>query len=165
MGHRYKKSSANPASEIKKDLKRIIQQVTVKGSRPYTGRGRKIEDKTTTQFWELVANNKEMQFTINRNHPLIRDLENTLEENQKHLLNVILMGLEGYLPLDAILAQLNFNPLKVNQESLLDENKIKLLVETWRTSGVSEEFIKELLKTEIYKNKEAYFENANQGRD
>ncbi|MED1122085.1 ATP-binding protein [Bacillus atrophaeus] len=160
-----KKSSANPASEIKKDLKRIIHQVTVKGSRPFKGRGRKIEDKTTTQFWELVANNKEMQFAINRNHPLVRDLESTLEENQKHLLNVILMGLESYLPLDAIIAQLNLNPLKVNQESLLDENEIKLLVETWRSSGVSEEFIKELLKTEIYKNKEAYFEYANQGRD
>jgi hypothetical protein len=156
-----KKSSANPVSEIKKDLKRIIQQVTVKGSRPFTGRGKKIEDKTTTRFWELVADDNEIKFAINREHPMIRNIENTLDDVQQHLLNVILMGLEGYLPLDAIVAQLNTNPQKVKQESLINENEIKALVENWRSNGISEAFIKELLKTEVYKNKEVYFEYAN----
>ncbi|WP_042149710.1 ATP-binding protein [Paucisalibacillus sp. EB02] len=155
-----KKSTANPVSEIKSDLKRIIQQVTVKGSRPYTGRGRKIEDRTTTRFWELKANNDKIQFTINRNHPIIRELEEGLDEGKKRLLNVTLMGLESYLPLDAIVAQLNSNPLKVNQESLLNENDIKTLVDSWRSKGVSEDFIKELLRTELYKNKEEFFDNA-----
>ncbi|AMM94485.1 hypothetical protein UP17_20020 [Peribacillus simplex] len=157
-----KKSSANPVSEIKNDLKRIIQQVTVKGSRPFTGRGKKIEDKTTTRFWELVAEDNKIHFAINREHPIIKNLEDTLREDQHHLLNVILMGLESYLPLDAIVAQLNSNPLKVNQETLINENEIKTLVDNWRSKGISEAFIKELLKTEVYKNKEVFFENANQ---
>jgi hypothetical protein len=72
------------------------------------------------------------------------------------------MGLESYLPLDAIVAQLNTNPLKVKQETLINENEIKMLVENWRSKGISEAFIKELLKTEVYKNKEGYFENASQ---
>ena len=160
-----KKSSANPVSEIKKDLKRIIQQVTVKGSRPFTGRGKKIEDKTTTRFWELLVDNNEIHFVINRDHPIIQSLKNTLDDSQQHLLNVILMSLEGYLPLDAIVAQLNTNPLKVKQESLINENEIKALVEIWRSNGINEAFIKELLKTEVYKNKEAYFEYANHGRN
>lgn len=156
-----KKSSANPVSEIKQDLKRIISQVTEKGSRPYTGRGRKIEDKSTTRFWELVVNNNnDIQFSINRNHPILRDLGEKLNEAQKHLLNVILMGLESYLPLDAIVAQLNTNPLKVKQEDLINESEIQKLVDRWRSSGISEEFIRELLKTEVYKNKEAYFDYA-----
>lgn len=160
-----KKSAANPVSEIKKDLKSIIEQVTVKGSRPFTGRGKKIEDKTTTRFWELVADNNEIHFAINREHPILRDLESKLDEGQQHFLNVVLMGLESYLPLDAIVAQLNSNPKKVKQETLINENEIKALVENWRSSGISETFIKELLKTEVYKNKEAYFEYANNGRD
>jgi len=160
-----KKSSANPVSEIKKELKRIIQQVTVKGSRPFTGRGKKIEDKTTTRFWELIAENNEIYFAINREHPILRKLEFNLAEEQRELLNIILMGLESYLPLDAIVAQLNMNPLKVKQENLLNENEIKLLVENWRLNGISEVFIKELLKTEMYKNKGEYFEYANHGRD
>ena len=49
-----KKSTANPVSEIKSDLKRIINQVTEKGSRPYTGRGKKIKDKSTIRFWEIT---------------------------------------------------------------------------------------------------------------
>ncbi|MRH41583.1 ATP-binding protein [Aquibacillus halophilus] len=155
-----KKSIANPISVIKKDLKRIIQQVTVKGSRPYTGRGKKIEDKTTTRFWELVSDNGDIHFSINRKHPLIKDLESELSDENQSLLNVILMGLESYLPLDAIVAQLNSNPLKVKQETLINENDIKALVENWRSKGISEMFIKELLKTEVYKNKEAYFEDG-----
>ena len=160
-----KKSAANPVSEIKKDLKRIIQQVTVKGSRPFTGRGKKIEDKNTTRFWELVTDNNKIYFSIKRNHPIIQKLKSELEEDKQQLLNVILMGLESYLPLDAIVAQLNSNPLKVNQETLVNESEIKILVENWRSNGISEAFIKELLKTEIYINKEAYFDNANSFRD
>ncbi|ANE84328.1 MULTISPECIES: ATP-binding protein [Bacillus] len=156
-----KKSAANPISEIKKDLKRIIQQVTVKGSRPFTGRGKKIEDKTMTRFWQLIADNSEIHFVINRKHPILQDLMSKLDDAQLSLLNVILMGLEGYLPLDAIVAQLNVNPLKVKQETLIDENEIKALVENWRANGISEVFIKELLKTEVYKDKGSYFENAN----
>lgn len=160
-----KKSTANPVSDIKKDLKRIIEQVTVKGSRPYTGRGKKIEDKTTTRFWELVAGKNDITFIINREHPILKDLETQLNESQHHLLSVILMGLESYLPLDAIVAQLNINPKKVKQESLINENELKVLVEKWRTNGISEKFISELLKTEIYKNKETYFNYAGSGRD
>ena len=125
----------------------------------------KIEDKTTTRFWELIAENNEIYFAINREHPILRELEIKLEEAQRDLLNVVLMGLESYLPLDAIVAQLNMNPLKVKQENLLNENEIKLLVENWRLNGISEALIKELLKTEIYKNKKEYFEYANHGRD
>ncbi|MCA1035698.1 ATP-binding protein [Bacillus infantis] len=160
-----KKSSANPISEIKKDLKRIIEQVTVKGSRPFTGRGKKIEDKTTTRFWELVMENSEIKFVINRQHPILKDLESNINESQQGLLNVLLMGLESYLPLDSIVAQLNTNPKKVRQETLINEDEIKNLVENWRKSGVSESFIKELLKTEIYKDKETYFGYESSGRD
>ena len=74
-----------------------------------------------------------------------------MEEAQRDLLNVVLMGLESYLPLDAIVAQLNMNPLKVKQENLLNENEIKLLVENWRLNGISEALIKELLKQKYIK--------------
>ena len=92
--------------------------------------------------------------------PLTKDVVDELEEEQINLLNVILMGIESYLPLDAIVAQLNSNPLKVKQETLFKEDEIKALVSQWRNQGISENFIQELLKTEIYKNKEGYFENA-----
>ena len=39
-----KKSTARPVRELRKDLQRIIQQVTVRGSRPFISRGRRIED-------------------------------------------------------------------------------------------------------------------------
>ncbi|WP_272913640.1 ATP-binding protein [Pontibacillus yanchengensis] len=160
-----KKSKASPIMEIRNNLRRIISQVTVKGSRPYTGRGKKIEDKTTIRFWELISDNNNIKFSINKNHPMVKDLESKLNEEQNNLLHVILMGIESYLPLDAIIAQLNSNPLKVNQETSINEEDIKMLLEQWRSAGVSEEFIKDLLKTEVYKNKEAFFDYAENTRE
>ncbi|WP_419802130.1 ATP-binding protein [Mucilaginibacter sp.] len=69
-----KKSIARPSEEIKRDLKRVIGQATEKGSRPYTGRGRKIEDKTIVQFWEILSLNDDIRFAVNQEHPLFRSL-------------------------------------------------------------------------------------------
>ena len=65
-----KKSTAKPLPEIRNDLARIIRQITEKGSRPFTGRGRKIEDKTTTRFWEIVPFNDDLRFALNLEHPI-----------------------------------------------------------------------------------------------
>lgn len=156
-----KKSTASPVSEIKKDLKRIIQQVTIRGSRPYTGRGKKIEDLTTTRFWNLTNVKKdEINFVVNREHPLIKTLINEIDDEQQKRLSVILMGLESYIPIDAIIAQISTDPLKVNQSSLLNETLIKELVNDWKSKGISDELISQLLKTELFKNKEGYFNES-----
>jgi len=106
-----KKSTANPITEIKMDLKRIIRQITEKGSRPFTGRGRRIEDKTTTRFWEIVAINDGFRFALNQNHPLFEKLVAELSDESLELLNFYLMGLQAYLPLEAI--QLIYNRILI----------------------------------------------------
>ncbi|MFT9497458.1 ATP-binding protein [Anaerosolibacter sp.] len=147
-----KKSTANPTAEIKADLKRIMRQVTEKGARPFTGRGRKIEDKTTTRFWELVPANGGLRFALNQNHPLLEKLMSELSEENLELLNFYLMGLQAYLPLDAIQAQLQQNPHKVMQETALSIEEVSVLVQRLKSSGLDQDYIESLLKTEIFKN-------------
>jgi hypothetical protein len=60
-----KKSLARPSEDLKIDLKRIINQVTEKGARPFTGRAKKIEDKTFIQFWQLLPLNNDFRFALN----------------------------------------------------------------------------------------------------
>lgn len=149
-----KKSTASPIPEIKNDLRRIIRQVTEKGSRPYTGRGKKIEDKTTTKFWSMIPQNGGFRFTLNQEHPLLERLTMDLPFELQELLDVYLRGLQAYLPLEAIQAQLQQNPYVVNQETLLTDEDIKEITKKLRTAGLSELEITSLLKTEMFKNRE-----------
>lgn len=154
-----KKSTANPMPEIKKDLKRIILEVTKEGLKPFVKRARKIHDKTTTRFWTTIPDDEEFRFGLNREHPVYQKLLSSLSEDGISLLNIYLKGLEAYLPLSAIQSQLQQNPHKVKQERALSDEDIEELVVKLKSSGLNEEYIDSLLKTEIFKNKRELLED------
>ena len=154
-----KKSTANPIPELKKDLKRIIAEVTKEGTKPFTTRGRKIKDKTTTKFWETVPVNEEFRFGINKEHPIYQNLVKTLSKDSLYLLDIYMKGVEAYLPIESIQSHLQQNPHDVKQESALSESDIETLVEKLKLSGLTQEYIESLLKTEIFKNKKELLNN------
>lgn len=147
-----KKSAASPVEEIKNDLKRIISQITEKGSRPFTGRGKKIKDTTVNKFWHLVPINGDIRFVLNQTHPLFERLKSALDKTNIDLLNLYLKGLQAYLPLEAIQAQLQQNPHNVKQEEILTKEDLEELVAILKAGGLSKDYISNLLKTEIFRN-------------
>ncbi|RLB89522.1 MAG: ATP-binding protein [Deltaproteobacteria bacterium] len=150
-----KKSIARPSPEIKKDLKRIIVQVTEKGSRPFTGRGRKIEDKTTKRFWQIVPIDNDFRFGLNLQHPIYEQLVSLLNEDAKEILDIYLKGLQAYLPLEAIQAKLQQTPYRIRQKTALSYDEVLALAEKIRSLNLSQEHIDSLLKTELFiRNKE-----------
>ena len=120
------KSTAKPVAIIREDLKRIISQVTERGSRPFTGRGKKIEDKLTKRFWDLQPDNDQIKFILAYDHPLYEELSIILSDESKELLNIYLKGIQAYLPLEAIQAQLNQNPHLIQQEALIRDFPLEL---------------------------------------
>ena len=147
-----KKSSANPVPEIKNDLKRIIAEVTKEGSKPYTARAKKIEDKTTTRFWSTIPNRSDFRFGLNREHPIYQKLRDSMSQETLSMFDIYIKGLEAYLPLEAIQSHLQQNPHKVKQESALSQEDLEALVTKLKSAGLSEEYIQSLLKTEMFKN-------------
>ena len=147
-----KKSHAKPRADIKNRLRAIIQKTTELGSRPYTGRGKKITDKTTTKFWQKIPDGSEFRFGLNREHPLYQKIK-SLVECDFSLLDTYLKGIEAYLPLEAIQAHLQQNPHEIKQESALSDADVEALACRLREQGLDEEYIASLLKTEIFKNK------------
>jgi hypothetical protein len=147
-----KKSTARPSSEIKDELKKIIKQITVKGSKPYTGRGNKIKDLTVNRFWQLKQlNDSKIRFSINRDHPLIIKLQSELEPEKNELLTTLMNGLEAYIPLEAIQANLQSRPKEISQETAITMDEIKDLGRKLKAMGVTEEEIQSWLKTELFK--------------
>lgn len=154
-----KKSIARPSEHIRNDLKRIISRVIEKGTRPYSVRGKKIEDKTTTQFWEILATKNKIRFAINESHPIYKKIIIGLDTQQREYLSYYLKGLQAYLPLDAIQARLQRDPLNIDQQEALSEEEIFNLAKKLKEADINEEFIQELLRTEIFKNRKEILNN------
>lgn len=152
-----KKSTAKPSEHIKIDLKRIIKQVTEKGTKPFSGRGKKIEDKSIKRFWEIIPVNDGFRFSINKEHPILSELVNTCSDTQ--LLFSYLKSLEAYLPLEAIQAQIQLNPHKIHQESAVTDNDIIDLSLIIKKSSLNQKMIDSLLSTEIFKNRGDLFKD------
>ena len=66
-----------------------------------------------------------------------------------------------YLPLEAIQSNLQHNPHKIKQETVLTEEEISELAERLKSLDLSPEYIESLLKTEIFKNRKELFNNGN----
>ena len=155
-----KKSTASPTIGLKKDLKRIIRQVTEKGSRPYTGRGRKIEDKAITRFWHIVPNGDEFRFAANKDHPVYQKLTSVLSEESLEQFVFYVKGLQAYLPLESIQGCLQENPYKIKQKDALSEEEIKLLADKLKKAPeLDREYVDSLLKTELFKDREELLRN------
>jgi len=147
-----KKSSARPSSLIKRELKKIIRLITKKGSKPFTGRDRIINDRSIDRFWDIkpVSEEGEFRFVINKEHPLFMELIHNFNEDKLKLINLFMNGLEAYLPLDSIQAKLQTNPKQIKQESALAEDDILELANTLKLAGLSQSEINKWLKTEIF---------------
>lgn len=146
-----KKSTAKPRPEVRDDLIRIIRQITEKGARTYSGRGQRIKDKTTVRFWQVVTSQDGVnRFGLNKDHPLYRELSAT--QNEDSLLNSYLAGVQAFLPLEAIQAQLQQSPHQIDQEDAFTLDERAKLAAHLKASSLPKEFVDEFLKTEIFKS-------------
>ena len=156
-----KKSTANPMPEIRNDLKRVISEVIKEGVKPFTRRARNIKDRTTTRFWNIMPlGDDEFRFGLNKEHPLYQDLISSIPVEKLSLIDIYLKGLEAYLPLESIQANLQQKPHQLKQETALSKEDIEQLVNKLKSQGLTEEYIENLLKTELFKNNRELFENA-----
>ncbi len=147
-----KKSTAHPIPELKKDLRRIINEVTKEGSKPFTKRGRRIKDKTITKFWDIIPVDNELRFGLNKSHPLYTKLIQNLSSQSVYWLNTYLKSVEAYLPLESIQSQLQQSPHGLKQKKAFSHDDILELVKALKKTGLDDEYIEQLLKTEIFKN-------------
>lgn len=145
-----KKSKASPMEEVKNELRRIINKVTVQGSRPYSGRGRKINDHTTIRLWSLIPHDNKMSFELNKEHPLYQNVMESLDDNQYLLIDRYLKSIQAFIPIEAIQAQLQERPHDIDQKSILKDEDVQCLISYLKEQGNE---LAELIMTDLYKDR------------
>ena len=141
-----KKSRVSPPEIVRKELKRIIDRITNRSTRTYTSRGQRLADKRHA-LWNRNDSNKEVTYTIARDHPLLDSFSKNLPEEEQILFNGILSLLEQHIPLEAINNDCLGGHARPIEPPTDATNEHAALIALMRRQGIKEETILEVLTT------------------
>lgn len=97
-----KKSSAQIPSMIKEQLKQIVLRVVGKSERVYRYRGRKVTQDSYLHIWNKIEHREKMQYLVNRDIPIFKALQDSLNEEQYKLLDGFIKSIEDNFPYSAV---------------------------------------------------------------
>jgi len=154
-----KKSSALPPESVKQDLRRIIGKIECSGKEVYRQKGQRLHGSIKTPVWSRRAAEDRVFYEINRNHPLLKSLKNSLTDNQQEQFASLVRMLEASFPSDLFFNDFAGAPEKLQCPSIEDEQMARMLddfIDFWgMNEGASEEQVAELLQVDPFSsNKE-----------
>ena len=108
-----RKSTAVPPDVIKKNLARIVDRISEGSKRAWTFRGKREISDDGSHLWSKTKVRDGVVYNLNREHIMLKLLSDSLDSEQKHLLENYLRLAEGNLPLNQLYVDLN-NEEQVN---------------------------------------------------
>lgn len=157
-----KKSTASPQQGIRIQLMKLLKDVLNQGTKPYTGRGRRINVSATVPTWEVSISPQkdDIRFTINKQHPFFIEIQSKISEDLQSLLNVYISSLEANLPITAIQSHMITNPHAIKQEEQMDIDDVKGIIYSLKEAGYSDEKIRELLDNDVLNKAKGLFDES-----
>lgn len=113
-----KKSTASLPDIIKKNLVSIVDNSVGRSERVYKYRGRQISHDELKHVWNKVDNRGTFQYLVNRDLPLYKLLEQSIDEKSIGYLDLLIKMIEDAFPYDAVYYDL------AKKESLPQDNSI-----------------------------------------
>lgn len=122
-----KKSRARPPQAVRERLRQIIPQITGRSTRVHKGRGQKLFEDQLAPFWERYADHTGIRYTLNQSHPMMKFLEERMDEDSIKYLKLFLDSIATSLPIEMLYSDYSTHPREVNQITISpEETKAKL---------------------------------------
>ena len=93
-----KKSTASLPDVIKRNLVTVVQNAVGRSEIVYKYRGRKVSNDSLQHVWNTVDNRGQFQYLVNRDLPLYKLLERSLDERALGYLDAFIKTLEDTFP-------------------------------------------------------------------
>lgn len=123
-----KKSTASLPYFIKKNLVDIVENTVGRSERVYKYRGRNIQTDNLVHIWNPTDDRGRFQYRINRELPVIKMLENHLDESGSSLLDSFLKMLEDAFPYSDVYYRMAKSEANVT-EGALDTSEVYIMAE------------------------------------
>jgi len=139
-----KKSNAFPPSIIRERLKKIIEKIAGTSTRVYRARGHKSSIYNSA-FWERHSARGKINYSINKEHPFIKQFNEKLSDEQQNEFNSILQLVGNFFPKDSLYSDLGTNnPKEVNKISISDIELEEMAIMLYNKGMLSIDNIEEL---------------------
>ncbi len=138
-----KKANASPPESIRKQLKQIIYDIQDQGKQVYKQKGKRLSDSVKVPAWNRTATAGKIVYGINKTHPLITQLEENLQPEQRQQLKDVLLMLESCFPTELFYSDIARKPEELEKPVFDSEHFFPLL----------DKFIAPMLESGIPHNK------------
>lgn len=145
-----KKSHASPPEAIRSELKLIIDKIAYAGKKVYRQRGKKLANTVKVPGWTRTAAGGKITYGINKKHPLIAQIQNSLQNEQQQAFKDLIFMLESSFPTELFYSDVAKNPEALSKPSFEEKQVSELLdsfIEQMISSGVPETEIAARLTT------------------
>ncbi|NEN75735.1 ATP-binding protein [Pelistega sp. NLN82] len=122
-----KKSTITLPKHIREELKRYIEKYIEGSKRVYRSRGYVKPEEKQFRLWNAREQHGITTFEINTEHILLKELLETLDENQKDKLSQLLELIGSYLPIDQIYSLYSEQPKSIDKG--IDQERIKIMLQ------------------------------------
>ena len=145
-----KKSRADPPSQVKEQLRQIINRITEKSVRVIKGRGERLLSKTSLPLWTRSAEREGIKYALNEEHPLLQAVNQSLDETKQKLFLEVLEVVGKSIPIETIYSDYSTDPNKLeDSEKMASEEvmaKLRILHDSLSSGrSLSGEEFKEIL--------------------
>jgi hypothetical protein len=136
-----KKSHASPPEAIRNELKLIIDRIAGAGKRVYRQRGKKLANTVKVPGWTRKAAEGKIIYEINREHPLIGQIQNSLPAEKQQGFRDLIFMLESSFPAELFYSDVAKKPEALSKPEF-NEKQFSSLLDIFITkivnSGVPE---------------------------
>jgi len=127
-----KKSRAKPPYQVRERLRQVITRITGRSTTVHRGRGKKLFDELDAPMWERYADQTNIRYLLNKEHPLVQSLSSSLGDNELNKLWILLDAVSASLPIEMVYSDFSTNPREIQQPQEAEGSvieKLKLLKE------------------------------------
>lgn len=120
-----KKSRAHPPHVVREQIRKIINRISEGSTRVIKGKGKRLYDSIPKPVWLRTATKGAVEYTLDRNHPVISAFAKSLGDDKGRNVNEILSLIEASVPIERIYADYSINPqdfemeIEASQDELL----------------------------------------------
>ncbi len=124
-----KKSRVQPPRPVRDRLDQILDKITIRSKRVYTGRGQRlISEKNPYPLWERFSDStKGVRYVLNADHPLVQELNQQLNQVGQSQLKLLLDRIGEDLPVEMISIDWNDDPKQVHTLSRKEKTVMERL--------------------------------------
>lgn len=148
-----KKSSAIPPVVVRDQLRRLADTLAEPSKRVVDYRGRKVkDDEAIVRIWDVIVDRDTFRYQINRDHPVLKQLERSVDPSELQSLERALELIETYFPTQDLANRHSKDQIPAvngdNEEELIRTNLLAMWDAGGDALGPISEFVEMLIVAE-----------------